>query len=170
MCGNTIINSQFINNTAEEKGGAINYNLRRPNLAFNYYDSNIAPYGENLASYSYRIVNASDIDMPILFSNIGSGIIIDIFELAIVDYDNQTMTLDNSSLIKISAVTNGASVIGFDSYPVINGIATFIKTGFVFKPGATNVSYKANSNNISEKFLQQIQMPYENNITVDFRL
>jgi hypothetical protein len=172
----TIENSNFYGNEADIMGGAIYYNLYRPLFSTNQFN-NSAPYGQNIASYPVRIVEPATNHNKIYLSNIGSGIKYDkMLTFAIVDYDNQTMNLENDSTIKIASTNQQSSIAGINSAKIKNGTAKFDNLEFISFPGSTNVKYSLTSNLLdSNKIkigLDQYQYnssQFENQLLVSFR-
>ena len=77
-------------NTATESGGAINYNLYRPILNSNTFNSNIAAYGKDISSYAIKMKIKDSHTDEIRLNNVGSGIEYDTpFILALYDHDGQ---------------------------------------------------------------------------------
>ena len=104
-CKIDIMNSSFENNQASIQGGAIYYNFVRPSLTGNIFINNTARYGDNIASYAVRIAQIGNMDKNIVLDGVASGIDIatsptstnqSSLNLALVDFDNQTMKLQNS--------------------------------------------------------------------------
>ena len=159
----------FKSNQAGIKGGAIYYNFRRPEFDHIYYNNNIAPYGPNIASYSVKIVEQISNNSSMTFRNVPSGIKYDsIINLILQDYDNQTIP-DSSYQIKISPITNGASVLGYDSARAIQGNAVFNNLVFILSPGNKNVQFKATSNAINYQINNAIGISSYSSIDVSFR-
>ena len=166
----TLQSCTFENNSAVT-GGAISYDLYRPNMNNLSFVDNYADYGEDIASYAVRIhmqgLNESQImiDDVISGKNISKNIV---FELK--DYDNQTMVLDNSSVIKILPTDNDVEVTN-NLVKVNKGVATFDNLLFVAIPGSQNVKFTLNSNGIVlPKARKQLGSSYVlPNITVNFR-
>ena len=170
ICGNTIINSSFINNQANEKGGAIYYDFRRPQIINTYFDNNTAIYGPDIGSYAVRVAQEDAIDDHIMLIDVASGLRYDaIVRLLLVDYDNQVMNLENTSQIKILPVTQDAKLKGFDSSALTMGVAEFDGLQFEYYPGATNVKYIATSDLIDLTKVGYLDLPTNNTITVSFR-
>ena len=146
---NQFDSSYFVNNTAEIQGGAIYYNYRRPTINNLIFDANSAPYGLNIASYPIKIVEANSLSESITYENVPSGIKIgSILKFALMDYDSQTVP-DSSSSIMINSITQGASVLGFNSAKVNSGIAEFNNLIFISSPGAKHIILKVTSNAIN---------------------
>ena len=169
-CANTIVNSSFINNQANEKGGAIYYDFRRPQIINTYFDNNTATYGPDIGSYAVRVAQEDAIDDHIMLIDVASGLRYDaIVRLLLVDYDNQVMNLENTSQIKILPVTQDAKLKGVDSSALIMGVAEFDGLQFEYYPGATNVEYFATSDLIDQTKVGYLDLPTNNTITVSFR-
>ena len=168
-CENKIYNVGFESNKAEVKGGAIYYNYRRPEQNNIRFINNSAPYGSNIASYSVKIIESISKNSSIIFNEIPSGIKLDtILSLILQDYDNQT-TPDSSYQIKISPLTKGAFVSGYDSARVIQGNAKFDSLAFTFYPGINHVQFKATSNAINTQNNNAMKTPSYTSIDVSFR-
>ena len=60
-------NVAFKNNTSSKQGGAIYYDLYRPNMTNVIFINNTAPYGPNIASYPVKIVLANSNTTDIVF-------------------------------------------------------------------------------------------------------
>ena len=105
----------FTQNSAVYHGGAIRYNLFRPNFTNNVFINNSAGYGPNIASYPIKIKLRNSSSDNIQLTNVGSGVVYgETLEFSLVDYDNQINELDNSSLITIIASKSNSSVIGIN--------------------------------------------------------
>ena len=155
---NQFASSSFASNTAEVQGGAIYYNYRRPTINSLMFDKNIAPYGLNIASYSIKIVEANSLRELITYENVPSGIKIgSILKFTLMDYDNQTVP-DSSNSIKINSITQEASVSGFNSAKVSNGVAEFDNLIFISAPGVKNIMFKVTSNaiNVAKNLAQNL--------------
>ena len=96
------------------------------------FDSYIAPYGPNVASYAIKIVEADSLSTIVIYENIPSGIKMgSTLSFMLLDYDNQKFP-DNSNSIKVNAQTQRASVSGFNSAKVDQGVAEFNNLIFTF--------------------------------------
>ena len=167
-----ISNTTFLNNTATESGGALNYNYKRPELKNNTFNNNKAAYGQDIASYPVKIIRKGSSSDSIIITNVGSGILInETFKLVLSDYDNQPMVLDNISQIKISATTNSSKVAGTDSVKVYSGIGTFENLILINKPGSNNVTFQASSKSIDSNKIVQVfgKNQYTNYVYSSFR-
>ena len=133
------------------------------------FDANFAPYGLNIASYSIKIVEANSLRESITYENVPSGIKIgSILKFTLMDYDNQTVP-DSSSSIKINSITQGASVSGFNSVKVNNGVAEFGNLIFISAPGVKHIMFKVTSNAIDVVKNQAQNFTTYSSIDVSFR-
>ena len=166
---NQYSSTQFNNNKAEQQGGAIYYNFKRPMLANWIFNGNNAPYGPILASYPVKIVEQSSLNTSIVYSNVPSGIKIDSsLVFALQDYDGQTIP-DSIYQVKINPVSSNASTAGYNSAKAANGVATFNNLIFVSSPGAQHINFKATSNAIDIKKNTALNMSTFSTIDVSFR-
>jgi hypothetical protein len=165
ICNNAIKDSVFENNTAIDKGADIEYNSFRPSLDNVTYSS--------IYSYPVKIIVQNSLTDEIILNNVGSGIAYHkILKLALVDYDNQEMFLENTSQIKILSNTAGASLAGVDYARTIAGVGAFSHLVFKYSPGAMNVSYVATSKTIDEGLINAVfgQQFSDNRVEINFRL
>ena len=166
---NHFASSSFVNNRAEAQGGAIYYNYRRPTITNLAFDANSAPYGFNIASYPVKIVEDSTQSTSIAYEDLPSGIkISSALKLLLLDYDNQTVS-DNTSLIKINAITQGASTSGFNLAKVNNGVSEFDNLIFIYSPGAKHIMFRVTSNAIDASKNQAQNLSTFTSIEVSFR-
>jgi len=144
----------FENNIAGVKGGAIYYSLQRPELSNNTYTNNTAQYGQNIASYATKIILTRSQASSLTISNVGSGLTYprDLI-LSLIDYDNQTMVLDNESTLKLSAIDPNASVSGTDYAKVNQGVSTFSNIIPISKAGSKNILFKVASDSVDFDFI-----------------
>ena len=167
-------NSTFNKNIAQIKGGAIYYDLYRPGLNNNSYHNNTAQYGSNIASYPIRIkLKGSDQNITrIALDNVVSGQIHSpSFQFDLVDHDDQIVSTDSSSTIKINKIHNNTLVEGVKVVAVSQGSASFDEVIFSAKPGSNNVKFEITSTAIDNDILelQYNGAVYENNINTSFR-
>ena len=168
----SIKDSSFKSNKAYEAGGAIYYDVYRPNMINNAFYNNSAVYGNNIASYPIKIKEKDSSQDQIVLNNIGSGISGNIsFVFGLYDFDDQVVSLDNVSQITIRSIVNNTLVSGSTSIKVIKGIAKFDSVIFTSFPGYKNISFGLTSNAIDlAKVRKQISLNYTlNNILVSFR-
>ena len=153
----TLNNVTFINNTSSQQGGAIYYDLYRPNMTNVIFVNNTAPYGPNIASYPVKIVIANSNTTDIVFNDAVSGQEQEVdLNFHIVDYDNQLALLATSGRIVISPIIKGTSVFGRSSASIVDGKATFDKLIFNAPPGSKNIPFKISSTLIdSSKLIRQ---------------
>lgn len=95
-------NFNSIENKATESGGAIKYDVFRPETTNNEFVNNSAVYGPNIASYPVKIKVKDSNEDQIILSNVGSGLETELnlgkiiyylcnncIELALYDHDDQ---------------------------------------------------------------------------------
>ena len=140
QCSLTLINNSFSQNSASVKGGAIYYNFNRPDISNCLFCDNTAPYGNDIASYAVKIVETSSKNHHLCIEDVASGLLYNhslYFDL--IDFDGQTMNLENSHTIKVSPVNVNASVKGTDSAKINNGTALF--DNLIFESTEGEVKY-----------------------------
>ena len=171
FCSYNISFSSFKNNSAIYQGGAIYYDLFRPQLSENLYENNFAGYGPNIASYPIKIKIKDNNSDYIRLYDVGSGVkYSSSLELALVDYDDQVNRLDNSSVIAIKSARLNTSVSGSTLKKVEQGFALFSDLVFLSSPGKTNVEYSVSSEAIdSQKIMKTMNNFTQNPIQVWFR-
>lgn len=124
----------------------------------------------NIASYAVRIVLHTVYDTNVELSNVGSGIAYPAeLKFILIDFDNQTMILINSTQIKIFPLTPLASISGISEVKIDSGVATFTNVIFESQPGTRNIVYKLNSELVDSKKVTHLELPTNNTITVNFR-
>jgi hypothetical protein len=107
---------------ATTKGGAIYYNLYRPTMTNVTFLFNSAPYGNNIASYPVKIVDAISLSTDIILTGIASGQIIPTeIQFMVVDIDNQISSVSNGGRVTIDAISSGAFALGENSASFIAG-------------------------------------------------
>jgi hypothetical protein len=111
LCDLVISNSTFELNRATSKGGGIFYNYRRPTLNSINNVNNSAPYGPDLASYAVKIRMQGSNSDSMVLNNVGPNVVIGTFSLELLDYDNQVMVLNNINQIAISSVNLSEATI-----------------------------------------------------------
>ena len=112
------------NNVASVAGGAIYYDVFRPSIKNIYFQNNLAPYGNNIASYPIRVVVQGSSNYQITLSELVSGQLIpDKLVLKLVDFDNQTTTNSIKGSIIIGSTTSNTKVLGRNSESIGNLIA-----------------------------------------------
>ena len=166
--------STFNKNIAQIKGGAIYYDLYRPELSNNTYHNNTAQYGSNIASYPIKIkLKGSDQNITrIALDNVVSGQIHSpSFQFDLVDHDDQIVSTDNSSTVKINNIHNDTSVDGVKVVAVSQGSASFDEVIFKAKPGSNNIIFEVTSTAINNDTLdlQYNGTIIQNSINTSFR-
>lgn len=157
VCKTELFNVSFAYNTATTKGGAIYYDLYRPEMTNVTFLNNTAPHGNHIASYPVKIVQAFTNSTKIALNDVASGQENDYeIKLSVVDHDNQISSLTSGGRITISSLNEKANVLGSTSASIVEGIATFNGTIFVAPPGSSGVQFKLSSGTINtSKLLKQ---------------
>ena len=173
VCSLSLENSTFINNKASVEGGAIHYNLKRPDILDTVFTNNSAQYGNDLASYPIKVRIKDQPTSFIKLTNIGSGVSIPSpIEFALLDYDNQVVNLNNEDQIGIFALSGSNSTVGgVNSFNFRSGIATVEGIIFANQPGARNVMFDTNTDAIDKSKVATAfpGQDFNSDITVDFR-
>ena len=131
---------------AHLKGGAIYYDFYRPMMEQTSFENNSALYGNNIASYPIKIVLKNSSSDDIILNDVASGQTYSPeLEFKLVDHDDQTISTDNSSIIKVSSIQNDTSIDGTLRAVTSQGVATFDELIFNSKPGTVNVSFEIDS-------------------------
>jgi hypothetical protein len=154
LCNLFITNSTFEKNAATSKGGGIYYGFKRPQLANNTFKDNSAPYGLDLGSYAVKI-NVYGRTDEIVINNVASGKVIEPFALALLDYDNQIMVLNDVNQISIVPVDQ-VTIEGTNSILMDQGVAYFDNLIAIAIPGSSSVRIKATSKAIDSSKIQNI--------------
>ncbi|TNV87899.1 hypothetical protein FGO68_gene396 [Halteria grandinella] len=95
-CIFNISKNMFSNNFALLKGGSIYYDLYSPKgLTDNAFFNNSAQYGNDYASYAFRIHLRDDIVTPALSQLVSGGQIIQPLYIGIYDQEDQIVTIDD---------------------------------------------------------------------------
>ena len=132
----------FTNNNAEIEGGAIYYDLERPQMVENYFDNNTAQYGPNIASIPFKIVEEASYQDIIYLNNIPSGEAYNSsIQLLLVDREGQIMNLENDVAVKVSTSISDSRVLGVDSAVFISGTAQINGIIFQHYPGAVETQF-----------------------------
>lgn len=171
-CTNLFKNIIFKNNNAKVKGGAVYYDSYRPVFENIVYINNSAIYGSDIASYPVKIILQGSSLNDINLTDVGSGIKFQRnLTLSLVDYDNQEISNDNTSQIKLNGITNGSKILGFDSAKVDKGVGVFNNLIFIHSPGKTDVEFQANSKIIDSTLINKVfgHQFSNNTIYVSFR-
>ena len=157
QCSNKIINCIFENNKASIKGGGIYYTMNRPQLDNNIFNNNSAQYGTDIGSYPVRIVQTGTTNNIISINNVASGLVYnETLQFTLVDYDNQVMNLENENTLKITAISENASISGTDYTKLAGGVGSFSSLTFVAKAGMDNVQYQVTSKAIDSSKVRVI--------------
>jgi hypothetical protein len=171
LCNLDVSDSTFFQNNAASKGGAIYYGFKRPQLANVTNRNNSAPYGPDLASYAVKIKMVGRNEMVI--DDIGSNIKYEKeVKLALLDYDDQVMVLNNANQITLNPVdTTISSISGVNSALLYSGVATFDSIIAITKYGSQNVMYQTSSKAINNAKISKVYgAPIsDNSIIFNFR-
>ncbi|CAI2370495.1 unnamed protein product [Moneuplotes crassus] len=173
LCDLSLDDVNFTNQRASQQGGAINYNYKPPVITNCTFTNNSAQYGPDIASYPVRIRMTQDIHSDMSLTNVGPGIGLDSsIKLSLLDFDNQTMVMNNDDQISIFAVdTQSSSVRGTNTVQLEKGVSEFDSIQFVSEIGSKNVKYRAVSKAIDNTKVNKLfnSSLVENQITVNFR-
>jgi hypothetical protein len=165
----------FTNNIADEKGGAVFYNLNRPQMTNNQFQGNTALYGPNVGSYPVKIAHSISRNTTIKLEEVTSGLTYESsFTVNLIDYDGQTVNIENSTTVKINPITPGAYLSGTDFAKVIDGKAIFNSITFNYIAGASNVFYSLSSSAINQQIVTRVlngssSADFETKLDIDFR-
>ena len=147
-----------------------------PTLVNNTYEGNKALYSKDVESYPVKVkklVNDTHLEDILVLNNIPSGILIDDpINLAIVNVrEDQIVSSDSKSYIKLVAIEKGTNVKGQNTVTLEHGKATFTNTVFYASPGKTNVKFRIESSAINKKMTQYLDsVKYADQIiSVNFR-
>ena len=138
---------------AEIKGGAMYYGYGRPTFGDNIqYTNNSAQYGPNVAGYPVKITFEDDTSNKMSKSGLGSGIKYnESMHLALRDYEDQVMVLENVNQISLFSVNSSeSSVKGFNSASLKDGVAEFDNFIVSAEPGSEGIEVLATSKAIDE--------------------
>lgn len=157
-CYTNITNTVFKNNQVGGKGGAIYYNLYRPNMVNVTFQNNTAlTQGNDISSYPVKVVVQGTNSSSINIEDIPSGQAADVeLKFSIIDADNQVSAEINGGSILISPVDSNAYVTLGSRASVVAGIATFKNIVFKASPGAQNVKYKLSSSSIDSNTIKKV--------------
>jgi hypothetical protein len=168
-----IIDSSFVSNTAYDKGGAIYYGFKRPELINVYFFNNSALYGPNIASYAVKIQMQGNESKEMELNNVGPSIPMEnSLSFVLMDYEDQVIETNNVNEITISPVNRSvSSIVGSKSVLLKNGVATFFNFTATSTPGSSNVKFRASSKAIDTAKINKIygSPVSENLITINFR-
>ena len=101
-CSIWFYNTTFSNNKAILKGGAYFYPRFWPLFSNVTFTNNTAQYGSNIASYPIKAMINSTLSNKVVLDNAASGQIYrSPFNVSLLDYDDQVLNLDSSSVVSI---------------------------------------------------------------------
>ena len=171
-CNLNINATTFSSNHAASQGGAIYYNYNKPIINNISFSNNTSDYGPDFASYAIKIVMSNNTTSQMIIDNMVSGIQYDQdVKLSVVDYNNQTMSLNSVNQITINPVNKTAvSTKGTNSGLLRSGVATFNNLIINTKPGSTNMLLQATTSAIDSAKVKEVYGSVSNNlISVNFR-
>ncbi|CAI2369432.1 unnamed protein product [Moneuplotes crassus] len=180
QCINKLSNNIFDSNAASVQGAGVYYNMNRPVIEGLQFFNNSAPYGKNIASYAFNILFMGTNENRISIDSVGSAISTgESYGVRIVDYDNQTMNLIDTSSIKIRPEISDSSIYvgGIDNARIVNGVANLTNFDFVATPGSQKVIYNVVSghidynkiNSLSNSVVNPLRTVERSGFVVDFR-
>ena len=156
-CANSLDNVTFMNCNAVEKGGAIFYDVFRPNMTNVTFSDNTAPYGPDIASYPVKMVINGTNSTSMTLTDVSSG---ETYEGAIsysfVDFDDQVTTDEMTGSVMITPISQNTSVLDGTVKPVVDGVATFDSLRFIGPSGEEEVEFRVTTNSIdADKMMKQ---------------
>ena len=171
-CNLNISTTTLSSNRATSQGGAIYYNYNRPTIINATFTNNTASYGPDFASYAVSIIMNNNISTKMVINNMVSGVQSDQdVKLSAIDFDNQTMLLNNFNQIIINPVNKTAATMkGTNSGLLRNGVATFSNLIVNTKPGSTNMQFQATTSAIDSIKVKEVYGSVSSNlISANFR-
>jgi hypothetical protein len=108
----------------------------------------------------------------LLLNDVGSGVQYeDTITLALVDFENKIMILDNTSQISIKTISANQTILGTNVKTVSEGIAVFNDLTFISNPGDAAVEFHVTSNTFNYEVIaaQYGSADIQNNLVVNFR-
>ena len=154
VCDYSVQNSHFNDSVATIKGGAIYYNLYRPLLDKNIFENNQAEYGNDIGSYPIRIkLKDADSDELVLDNIVSGQVYMPALQFQLTDHDDQVVSTDSYSKIRISSISNETQVEGVLTSIVNQGVSSFDNLILIAKPGSMNVSYGITSSAIDQNII-----------------
>ena len=171
-CNLNIRTTTLSSNHATNQGGAIFYNYNRPTIINTTFGNNTANYGPDFASYAVSIIMNDNISAQMVINNMVSGVQYDQdVKLSAIDFDNQTILLNNFNQIIINPVNKTAATMkGTNSGLLRNGVATFNNLIVNTKPGSTNMQFQATTSAIDSIKVKEVYGSVSNNlISTNFR-
>ena len=172
LCDLHLNKSTFMSNYASSQGGAIYYNYNRPVITNCIFSNNTAEYGPNFASYAVKIRMINSTSASIMIDSMVSGMQYDqAVKLSLIDYDNQTMLLNNVNQITINPVNKTSTLMkGTNTALLRNGVSSFSNLIVNTQPGRSNVQFQASSKAIDAAKVNEVYGYADNNlISANFR-
>ena len=159
-------NSAFNSNIAVSQGGAIFYDYYRPTISSVTFTNNSAEYGPNFASFAFKIKFSDSNTDEMIINNLSSGNEYNrTLRLSLVDFDNQTMILNNADQISINPInTTSASIKGINTALLRNGVASFNNFIAIAEPGSFNIQFQVSSKSINYNKIKKVYSISSSNI------
>ena len=127
------------------------------------FGNNTAQYGSNIASYPIKIAVANSQSDGFMLTDVVSGQVYSpALHFKLVDHDDQVITIDNASTIKIRSINQNTSVSGFAQSVVNKGEASFDQLILQAKPGSQNVEFEISSLALDS---EKISLQYNNTMS-----
>ena len=172
LCDLHLNKSAFMSNDALSQGGAIYYNYNRPVITNCIFSNNTAEYGPNFASYAVKIRMINSTSASMMIDRMVSGVQYDqVVKLSLIDYDNQTMLLNNVNQITINPVSKTSALMkGTNTALLRNGVSSFSNLVVNTQPGKSNLQFLASSKAINAAKVNEVYgYAYNNLISANFR-
>ncbi|CAG9321997.1 unnamed protein product [Blepharisma stoltei] len=147
QCDFKVFSNDFVRNTAEYEGGAIDWREVMPKFENNSCENNKAEYGDNIASYpvSIKIMNA---DWNGELKDLASGQpTTTLLIVSLIDHLGSVVTTDNSSVAEIISTSKDVVLSGELKVAAVNGIFTFSSFIISAQPGS-NFSIEIQTNGV----------------------
>ncbi|CDW88159.1 UNKNOWN [Stylonychia lemnae] len=162
--------NNFTENEAGKSGGGIFYDLYRPiNLENNLYLNNSAQYGNDFASYGYKLKILNQ-DTTFLSQLISGGLLSSkSLQLGIFDQDQQLINTDNKSQLFLSSYSDGLSVSGNTLFEAVKGIF-YVKDVLLVGQPSSKFQIKAlTPNGIDVKSIKQFDQNFDSALIISLR-
>lgn len=171
-CDFEITDSMFEYSIASIQGGAIYYDLQRPEFNNIMFTNNSSPYGPDIASYPVYFKFTDDHEKDLTLTDVASGqLITPGLEFSLVDFDDQVVTTHSQASMSIQNIEQGTQVGGFKKVIVTNGSAVFDDINLQGTPGTNDSIFDISSTFIDydrlQVFYNRSEVSHE--ITVSFR-
>jgi len=133
MCSFTVVDSVFLNNSADIKGGGIAWTTVKPQHVNLTFSGNSASYGANVASYPISIVldsvSGRGLQSALLPNYPPGQLTSNVLLASLRDHYGQVYTIDNRSIATLGAADISSSVLGTFKATAQQG--TFLLDSFI---------------------------------------